>query len=112
MTTFYRSVFQVEVLSNEPLPGGMEMSDVLYEITEGECIGDFTDVTLNEKLSRNDALQREIIMGGDGTFLTRMEDDDEEDLEPPPGERDRDRTLTVDDLVNCVPPVKEDPDGD
>ena len=47
-------------------------------------------------------------MGGDGTFLTRMEGDEEEDPEPV----ERDRTLTVDDLVNCVPPVKEDPDGD
>lgn len=38
---FYRTVFTVEVLSEEPLPD-MSLDEIAYEITEGGSSGDLT----------------------------------------------------------------------
>lgn len=45
---FYRSVIQIEVLSEEPLPDPMSLADIQYEITEGHCSGQLTRVVDNE----------------------------------------------------------------
>ena len=36
---FYRTVFQVEVLSEYPITTDMSLEDVFYEITKGDCSG-------------------------------------------------------------------------
>jgi len=36
---FYRHVYSVEVLSEEPLPENIDLDSLHYQITEGECSG-------------------------------------------------------------------------
>lgn len=36
---FYKTVFEIEVLSEEPLSDELSLEDVAYEITEGGCSG-------------------------------------------------------------------------
>ena len=36
---FYRTLYTVEVLSEEPLPEGITLEDINYEIVEGGCSG-------------------------------------------------------------------------
>jgi hypothetical protein len=46
---FYKTVFQLEVLSEEPLAPDIEMQDLVYEISDGGCSGDFM-LTSTEEL--------------------------------------------------------------
>lgn len=46
---FYRSVIQVEVLSEEPVDFD-DLTEVDYQITEGDCSGFVTDVVTNEEV--------------------------------------------------------------
>jgi len=36
---FYRRVFHIEVLSEEPIPGEVDLTEIHYNITEGHCSG-------------------------------------------------------------------------
>ena len=40
--TFYRAVFQVELLSEEPIDQTMSLGDIGYHMTEGHCSGVLT----------------------------------------------------------------------
>lgn len=46
---FYRSVFTVEVLSEEPLESDLTLDSVAYMITEGDCSG-FVNEELNQPI--------------------------------------------------------------
>ena len=45
---FYKSVFQIVVLSEEPIGPDIDVEDLVYEITEGECSGSFSMVSSAE----------------------------------------------------------------
>lgn len=36
---FYRTVYQVEVLSRGPMPDGISLEHIAYAITDGDCSG-------------------------------------------------------------------------
>lgn len=79
---FYHNAITVEWVSSEPW--GDEATDldtVHYEITEGSSIGYITRTVANAGLTRDEAVQRDIAYGGDGTFIVAGLDldDDEED---------------------------------
>ena len=76
---YYKNSVTVEWLSNEPW--GDEAEDlgvVSYEITDGNSIGYITRTIANQELSREEAVAADISYGGDGTFITRLLEDEEE----------------------------------
>lgn len=48
---FYRSIIQVEVLSDRPLPKTIYLKDLEYEISEGDMVGKVTTSELNKQVS-------------------------------------------------------------
>lgn len=48
---FYRSIIQVEVLSDRPLPKTIYLKDLEYEISEGDMVGKVTTPELNKQVS-------------------------------------------------------------
>jgi len=50
---FYRTVFQYEVLSEEPLPDCMTLEQISYETMEGHCSGMFLETTKQEVTARS-----------------------------------------------------------
>ena len=48
---FYRTVIQVEILSEEPYHlGSKDLDDIRFDIIEGDCSGAITDIVINEQL--------------------------------------------------------------
>lgn len=47
---FYRSVYQVEVLSEEPLSEDLNLAEIFEEITTGDCSGIVTDLVSNYEI--------------------------------------------------------------
>lgn len=45
---FYRTIIQIEILSDEPYEGDT-LDMVQYDITEGHCSGQISDVVRNEE---------------------------------------------------------------
>jgi hypothetical protein len=45
---FYRTVIQIEILSEEPYEGG-DLDTIKYDITEGHCSGRLKDVVRSEE---------------------------------------------------------------
>jgi hypothetical protein len=64
----YRTVFEVEVFSRSPLPDGLSLADIQYEIDEGDCIGDYRRTSV--EIVPHDALEDHLLrIGNDGTFF-------------------------------------------
>jgi len=67
---FYRTVFHVEVLSNEPLVADeLSMSDVDYLITDGHCSGIIKCDPENEEVTRDEMAALLTAQGSDPEFL-------------------------------------------
>lgn len=69
----YRTVYQVEVFSEGPHrsvddPNMSDLEAISYDITEGPCIGDFTQVS-SEIVPPEDVQAHLIRIGNDGTFF-------------------------------------------
>ena len=46
---YYRTVFKIEILSDEPMAGvGFNLEGLAYEISEGHCSGMFLDEEVEE----------------------------------------------------------------
>ena len=45
---FYKTVFKIEVLSEEPLHGNLNLSDLDYKITKGNCSGTYNVQSVKE----------------------------------------------------------------
>lgn len=52
--TFYRNVFTIEILSEEPLSGEERLSDIEYLIGPGPCSGKIETTTDNEQVDGRD----------------------------------------------------------
>lgn len=64
---FYRTVFRVEVLSEEPLPR-MELKDIAFQIEEGGCSGTCVQ-TEERKLDGLQAAKNLLHQRSDPSFL-------------------------------------------
>ena len=77
---YYRNAIIVEWLSSEPWGGEAEDLEVVnYEITDGESIGYTTRTVSNQELTREQAVAADIAYGGDGSFITRLTESEEDD---------------------------------
>lgn len=75
---FYKTIFQVEVLSEEPIKE-LSLSDLDYEITEGDCSGrvsTLSENTINGACAANELLAQ----GSDPSFFGLTEDGNDCDL--------------------------------
>jgi len=65
---YYRTVFKIEVLSNEPIEDGIGLEEIAYEISEGHCSGMFLDDEVEEC---DEKRIRELLenQGSDASFL-------------------------------------------
>ena len=79
MTTYYRTVYQVEVLSIGPFDGGeslVNMSDlaaIAYEIDEGDCSGAVTEIS-SEEVTRERMAELLEAQGSEPEFLLGTEE--------------------------------------
>ena len=64
---FYRTVLQVEILSDEPYRY-KALSDVAFDIIEGDCSGK-TTVVSQEEVSKEQMAELLIAQGSDPSFL-------------------------------------------
>ena len=65
---FYRTVVQIEVLSEEPLSHFPDIDSIHYDITEGGCFGD-TKVIAREILNGKDIADALQHQGSDPEFF-------------------------------------------
>ncbi len=68
MTTFYRKVIEIELLTDEPLPDEMELGQIGYEMTEGHTSGALR-VTVDEKVTGQEMAKLLIAQHSDPEFL-------------------------------------------
>jgi len=68
MNKYYRTIIQVEVLSDKPLSEEMTLGEIDYQITEGECSGRVTTVSCDE-VSPKEMAELLISQGSDPQFL-------------------------------------------
>lgn len=65
---FYRNVFSVEVLSEEPLPDSMSLDAIHYEITNGDYSGRLLETVVEEVNSKRMA-ELLLAQGSDPEFF-------------------------------------------
>ena len=83
---FHKTVFQIEVLSEDPYPEGRSLVDIAYDITEGECSGRVHRVS-SEELDGRAMANALIEQDSDPEFFGLDQDgnkidDNEDDGEP------------------------------
>lgn len=76
--SYYRNVFSIEVLSNDPLPEGMDLESVAYEITDGSCSGMATHALVNQEVSAERMAELLIAQGSDPEFLIDPDEESDE----------------------------------
>jgi hypothetical protein len=76
---FYRTVIELEVLSDQPL-GQFELETIVYEITEGSWSGVDT-IVLQEEVSEGQLKELLIAQGSDPEFMLNDSDFDDDDIE-------------------------------
>jgi hypothetical protein len=70
MTSFYRNVVQIEILSNEPWGDEAEdLEEIRYQIMDGHSSGAITRIVANQKLTREQAAAALKAQGSDPDFL-------------------------------------------
>ena len=74
---YYRSVVQIEILSEEPFEDGQSLEDIDYEITEGNNSGVVSMVKHNQELSGKEMSKKLKEQGSDPEFF-HLDDDGEE----------------------------------
>jgi hypothetical protein len=72
--TYYRNVFTVEVLSDEPLAPTVDLADLDYLTTEGDCSGRTEHTVTNEQVTEQAMAALLIAQGSDPDFLIHKED--------------------------------------
>lgn len=92
----YRTVIQIEILSDEPFTEGQNLNDIEYEITEGHCSGNIETKVSNEILEGKPAADSVRAQGSDPEFFrmdiegNELEDDEEgQDRESYSDDQDR-----------------------
>ena len=75
---FYRTVVQIEVLSEEPLSNEIDIGSLYYDITEGDCSGS-TEVITRENVNGKRIADLLSAQGSDPQFF--QVDNDGNDVE-------------------------------
>lgn len=75
ITTYYRTVFTIEVLSTSPVDH-MELSEIAEATMDGDCSG-FMQETIVEEVTEEKMAQLLIAQGSDPSFLIYDFDDEE-----------------------------------
>ena len=75
---FYKTTYTFTVLSEEPLPDSLSLSDLDYETMDGHCSGQFGE-TLVEELDGETAAKALIEQGSDPEFFQLTEDGEDID---------------------------------
>jgi hypothetical protein len=66
---YYRTLIQIEILSeNNPIGDGLNLSEIDYDITEGDCSGEITTLSQEEVTSKQMA-ELLIAQGSDPSFF-------------------------------------------
>lgn len=89
---FYRSVIQIEVLSEEPY-SSTDLEKINYDITEGHNVGEVTITTDSEIMDVKTCVEKLIAVGSDPEFFSLTihghdtedifdDEDDDENQEP------------------------------
>jgi hypothetical protein len=73
----YRSVIEIEVLSEEPIPEGMSLNDIEDECNEGSFSGVHEYKITNEKLVGMDAVKATQLQGSSIDFFQMDEEGNE-----------------------------------
>jgi len=75
--TYYRNVYTVEVLSDQPL--GNESLESLHHLTyDGPCSGEVTWITCNDEVGKDEMATLLIAQGSSPDFLIHDENDENE----------------------------------
>ena len=72
---YYRTVFKIEVLSDEPMPDIIDLDTIHYEVTEGHCSGMFLDSEV-EECNKERIVELLKKQGTDPTFLVEPQQED------------------------------------
>jgi len=76
----YRTIIQIEVLSEKQFPkDGLSLSDIEYEITDGDCSGKIETTLLNEEIIGERAVAFVKAHGSDSEFFQMDEEGNELD---------------------------------
>jgi len=75
--TIYRTVIEIEVLSDEPIPEGMSLNDIEDECNEGSFSGVHDYKIRNEKLVGQDAANATLKQGSSPDFFQMDENGNE-----------------------------------
>lgn len=73
----YRTVIQVEVLSEDPIEHSMSLSEIQRECDEGDYSGSWDTVISNEPISGKEAANKLIEQGSDPEFFQMDEEGNE-----------------------------------
>jgi len=72
---FYKTIIQVEILSEEALPSGLSLTDIDFIISEGDCSGQLQTIS-EEVLDGKQAAQALLKQGSDPDFFMLTEEGD------------------------------------
>lgn len=76
----YRTVFEVVVYSEGPADfAGCDLDEIYYAISEGDCIGDFRQVS-QEPMPPEQVHAALVKIGNDGNFFDYLAEEDEGDV--------------------------------
>ena len=76
---FYRTVIEIEILSEAPFPDGMTLSEIDYEMTDGEYSGVNEIKVNNEQVSGKQMVKLLEAQGSDAGFFRLNTDGEDED---------------------------------
>jgi len=65
---FYRTVVQIEILSEEPYEGS-DLASIMYDITEGHCSGEVENIARNEEKNGKEMADLLIAQRSDPEFF-------------------------------------------
>lgn len=76
--SYYRSVIQLEILSNDPIPPGYDLTDIVEEMTNGEYSGRW-NIAEQKEVSKEEMHELLQAQGSDPTFLDDGYEDEEDE---------------------------------
>lgn len=75
--TIYKSVLTIEVLSDIPLPENVSLTDIVYEITDGDMSGLVNWKKRNIPIKGKKAIKEVVLQGSDPGFFNMDENGNE-----------------------------------
>ena len=73
---FYKTIYEIEILSEYELPGWMSVEQIAYEITSGGCSAAFNHIK-TQKLSGKECAKELMNQGSDPEFFGIDENGDD-----------------------------------